>query len=89
MEHQYPDLAVQTVSKSIVRAIRDCLERAPFDRTYDGVIQKALGNGQYKVEVHGTAYTLTSSATYQQGEAVKVMVPQGNRKNMFILQRYP
>lgn len=82
--NDYTNLAVQTLSQNIKRAVDTLISRAPFDITLQGVVKSKLPNNRYTVEIEGKVYQITSDLFLNINDSVNIMIPQNNPSNMFI-----
>ena len=75
------------LEKGVLRYFDAMLDKAPYDKTVGGVIKDSTASG-YTVTIGNTDYTnvpTTSSTSHSVNDTVKVMIPQGQYNNMFIL----
>lgn len=79
--------AKMEIQKGIEIFTKDAISKAPFDVTEIGVINSSTQNG-YSVKIKGKTYNnvKTNGGTCTIGEVVKVLVPQNQYNNMFILK---
>lgn len=75
------------IQKGIEIFTKDAISKAPFDVTEIGVINSSTQNG-YSVKIKGKTYNnvKTNGGTCTIGEVVKVLIPQNQYNNMFILK---
>lgn len=78
--------AYQKLIQGVQNYVKDMVDKYS-DKTYTGII-KAINTDGYTVMINGVQYpnidTIGGSCTLN--ETVKVLVPQGNFSNMFILK---
>lgn len=79
------DALIKTVSSYVDKALKD----AKFDITTQGKVVEILDNGKYKVQIQGTVYTAPCflDNVFKIDDIVKIMIPQNNWSNMFILSQ--
>ena len=82
--NNYTNLAIQTLSQNIKRAVEVSMSTAHFDITLQGIIKNKLPRNQYEVEIDGKLYPIHSDLFLQVNDVVYIMVPQNNPSNMFI-----
>ena len=79
------------IKKEILKAIEyvvdSKLRRASFDKTYTGVIVGVNGDGTYGVQINGVIYNNIRSVAeaISINDTVRVVYPQNNPNNMYIL----
>lgn len=79
------------IKKEILKAIEyvvdSKLRRASFDKTYTGVIVGVNGDGTYGVQINGVTYNKIKSVaeSISINDTVRVVYPQNNPNNMYIL----
>lgn len=83
---EYDDLTSQIID-SIDYIVKERLRTAPFDKTRTGIITAVLGNNMYTVKIDNTEYDVLSlsDSTLPVNSIVKVLVPENEYNNMFIL----
>ena len=81
------DRAMESLVKGIDYLVQQSFDSSPFDRTYSGVIISYRGNDRYNVQINGTQYDNVPSmqSDLEIYSTVKIVIPQGNMNNMFIL----
>lgn len=81
------DYLVESIIDSIDYIVKERLKNAPFDKTRTGRITRSLGNNRYMVKIDNTEYEVTSISdeTFSKNHIVKVLVPENQYNNMFIL----
>ncbi len=80
--------AIEILSSAIQNMIDKKIENAPRDRTRSGMIVTVNDNGTYKVLVDGKEYDNVQAygtLTMPENQIVKVVYPDNNPTNMFIL----
>jgi membrane protein implicated in regulation of membrane protease activity len=77
--------AIKIMVGSILNMIKTT--KLDYDKTYTGKVKTSLGNNTYVVEIKGSDYNLRclNEASLNVNDIVKVLSPQGNDTNMFIL----
>lgn len=82
----YTNLAIQTLSQSIKRAIEQYITMAHFDVTLQGRVKGATQDktGYYDIEIDGNTYSVKSELNLHTNDFVNVMSPQNNPSNMFV-----
>ena len=78
--------AVDTLSDWIISTCKKLIEKATFDRTYEGVISSVNDEG-YTVEYAGASINIKTTAIniYKVGEKVRICMPMGNKRKAFIM----
>ena len=73
----------------IIRFIEKAVQTARYDKTVKGVVVAALDGDRYIVKIAGAEYSAPSlsSATYKKGDAVWILLPQGQLTDALILGR--
>lgn len=80
--------ALDSLVQQIIEIVKDLIEKAPYDKTYKGVIQSSAANGstyENKVLINGRDKTIKSKQQYSVGDYVYVLVPCGEWQNAVIL----
>lgn len=80
--------ALDKLTDTIIRACRECIKNAPFDKTMKAVVMDKVTNSDhlYRVQMNGEKYTIPSSIMIEKFPcSVWVMAPRGNYNNMFVL----
>lgn len=77
--------AIKIMIGSILNMIKTT--KLDYDKTYTGRVKTSLGGNFYVVEIKGNDYTLRclNMVSLNVNDTVKVLSPQGNDTNMFIL----
>lgn len=72
---------------SIDYIVKDRIKNAPFDRTRTGKIVGILGNNKYRVKIDNAEYDVMSISdeVFSPNAIVKILVPENQYSNMFIL----
>lgn len=80
--------AVEQLKNGITTYIDKKVENVPFDRTFTALITKVSSNNTYSVLLNGVEYNniRTIGGYCYINETVKVVVPQNNYNNMYILK---
>lgn len=80
--------AVDQLKEGIKTYINKKTDEIPCDRTFTALVTKVNSNGTYAVLLNGVEYNhiKTIGGTCYVNETVKVLVPQNNYNNMFILK---
>lgn len=80
------------VNKSLINSIhtisRRSTDNAGYDKTYNAVVVRQGTSKGYKISMNGIIYDnipLYGTINLPLGTRVKVLVPQGNMNQMFIL----
>lgn len=81
--------AMKGIIDGVDYMVRQAVNNAPYDKIYTGVI-KAVNGNKYTVTVGGIDYTniRTAISGLSIGNTVKVVVPQNQMNQMFILTKY-
>lgn len=81
------DDLLNIIIESIDYIVKERLRTAPFDRTRTGRITQILDNNTYMVNIDNVDYKVKSlnSITYPLNSIVKIVIPEGQYSNMFIL----
>lgn len=80
--------ASDILTEVIIQACQKFIESAPFDKTLKAVVIDRVENNDhlYRVKMNGNQYTIPSSVTINKFPcSVWVIVPRGNKNNMFIV----
>lgn len=80
--------AIEELKKGIALYVEKLLNEAPFDKTVTGII-KDIGTlpNTYNIVINGVEYNnILSYDTHNANDTVKVLIPQNNYNNMFILR---
>ena len=79
--------ALDSILRSIKILVSTGIEKAPYDKTYNGLITQINSDGTYNVKVNGKIYVLKLyiSRTLVVNQIVKVVFPQNNISNAYIL----
>ena len=73
------------LEKGILRYVDNSIENAPYTQVYTGLI-KSSGVDGYTVNLNGVEYTnVPSKGTFLTNDTVRVVVPNNQYSNMFIL----
>lgn len=80
--------AVEQLKTGIKNYIDKKADEIPCDKTFTALVTKVSSNGFYSVSLNGVEYNniRTIGGTCKVNESVKVLVPQNNYNNMFILK---
>lgn len=80
--------AVEQLKEGISVYVDKKLDNIPFDRTFTALITKVSSNNTYSVLLNGVEYNniRTIGGSCYINETVKVVVPQNNYNNMYILK---
>lgn len=80
--------AYNQLLKGIELYVNECIKNSGFDKTFIGLIEEIKPNNQYDITINDITYSniKTIGGTCKIGEVVKVLVPQNNFSNMFILK---
>lgn len=79
--------ALNELKKGIIGYVQNIIDNAPFDKVVVGTIKSVSGT-KCTVTINRKDYTdipKLSHLTLTSGEVVKIMIPQNNYNNMFIL----
>lgn len=81
------EIAYKKLLQGIQNYTQECLARCGYDKTYTAIITNIVPNG-YTILLNGNIYNNvpTIGGTCVINETVKVVVPQNNYSNMFILK---
>ena len=73
--------------EGILLAVDKKINNAKFDRTVTLSVIEVLADNKYLVRLNGKDYTLKSvtSTVYNVADSVRVIIPQNNLKDMFII----
>lgn len=80
--------ALDVLIQQVIEVVKDLVDKAPYDKTYKGVIQSSTANGSSyvnKVLISGRNKSIKSKQQYSEGDYVYVLVPCGEWQNAFIL----
>ena len=80
-------LALDAILRSIKILVMNGVDKAAYDKTYNGIITQINSDGTYDVKVNTKIYTLKLyiTRTLTVNQVVKVVFPQNNPSNAFIL----
>lgn len=80
-------LALDAILRSIKILVMNGVDKAAYDKTYNGIITQINSDGTYDVKVNTKTYTLKLyiTRTLAVNQIVKVVFPQNNSNNAFIL----
>lgn len=80
--------AVEQLKNGIKTYIDKKADEIPCDKTFTALVTKVSSNGFYSISLNGVEYNniRTIGGTCKVNESVKVLVPQNNYNNMFILK---
>lgn len=80
--------AVEQLKTGIKTYIDKKADEIPCDKTFTALVTKVSSNGFYSISLNGVEYNniRTIGGTCKVNESVKVLVPQNNYNNMFILK---
>lgn len=80
--------AVEQLKTGIKNYIDKKADEIPCDKTFTALVTKVSSNGFYSISLNGVEYNniRTIGGTCKVNESVKVLVPQNNYNNMFILK---
>lgn len=83
----YDDKALKTISEEVIKAVEKYVAIASFDKTIEGRITAPLGNGRYRVNINGYEYdtSVHGNSIFHSNDIVRVVIPQNNYNNMYIL----
>ena len=88
MSMEKDKIAYEQLLQGIQSYVSKCLEESNRDITTTGKIVEVVEDGGYTVEINGVQYsdidTIGGECTLN--EMVRVMIPQGQYNNMFILK---
>lgn len=79
--------AFNELKKGIIGYVQNIIDSAPFDKVVIGTIKSVSGN-KMTVTINRKDYSeipKLSHLTLSSGDVVKIMIPQNNYNNMFIL----
>ncbi|MBQ0112206.1 MAG: hypothetical protein KBT03_03660 [Bacteroidales bacterium] len=81
------EIAYQQLLQGIQEYTQECLDNGGYDKTYTAIIKSVTTQG-YTILLNGQTYEniKTIGGTCVVNETVKVIVPQNNFSNMFILK---
>jgi len=81
------EIALSAIIRSMKIIAEDIVKKSKKDVTYDGLIKTINSDGTYIVFVNGRNYTLPLyiNRTLVVNQSVKVMFPQNNASNAFII----
>ncbi len=74
----------------LIRFVEKAVQAARYDKTVKGVVGAALGNDRYTVKIAGADYSapcLSSAAKFIKGDAVWILLPQGQMADAVITGR--
>lgn len=73
--------------EGILLAVDKKINNAKFDKTVTLSVIEVLADNKYLVRLNGKDYTLKSvtSTVYNVADSVRVIIPQNNLKDMFII----
>lgn len=79
--------ALQELMKAIKFFIHEEISKASFDRTLNGRVVSIVDEKTYKVNVKNNVYELPyyGNGTLVVNDIVKVVIPENNMNNIFIL----
>lgn len=78
--------AINTLSKSIIQSFKQLIEKATFNKDYQGRITQVLANNQYKVTIFGNEYSTYSACglIFKANDSVWVTAPQNDFDRIYI-----
>ncbi|MBC8531928.1 hypothetical protein [Gehongia tenuis] len=81
------DKAISVLAQAIRKAVHSCLASAPFDITIVGKVVSRDSSGLYTVELNGKHYKAKAQGSVQHtaGAVVRILVPQNNYEDLWIL----
>lgn len=69
----------------VQQVAQDAVDKAPYDRTFRGVIEEINGDGTCNVRINGRTYeNIPYKVTISQGDIVDVLFPQNNPRLMIV-----
>ena len=79
--------ALESLMSGIEYIVEQAISKAPFDKTKVGQILSKNSDNTYAVLLDGNTYNIPffGNGTISDGSIVKVMIPQNDYNNMFIL----
>ena len=88
MSMEKDKIAYEQLLQGIQSYVNKCLEESNRDITTTGKIVEVVEDGSYTVEINGVQYSDidTIGGKCALNEMVKVVIPQGQYNNMFILK---
>lgn len=80
--------AIEQLKKGIADYVNQVIEKAPMDKTVTALIKRVNNNNTYDILINNITYKniKTMGGVCKTNESVKVMIPQNNYNNMFILK---
>lgn len=80
--------AKEQLQKAIISFVSKAIKNAPFDRTQTGYIKTVNTDNSYNVVLNGIEYQKirTIGGKCVVNETIRVLIPQNNPNNMFILK---
>lgn len=80
------DIAIEVLSKQIIKAVDNKCNKLPFDKTYTGVISAVNYDG-YTVQYSGKSIHIKTSNTtmFKNNDIVKICIPCDNPNNTYIV----
>ncbi len=74
----------------LIRLVEKAVQAARYDKTVRGIVVAALGNDRYTVKIAGAEYSapcFSSPTQYKKGDAVWILLPQGQIADAVIIGR--
>ena len=69
----------------VQQVAQDAVDKAPYDRTFRGVIEEINGDGTCNVRINGRTYeNILYKVAINQGDVVDVLFPQNNPRLMIV-----
>ena len=81
--------ALDSLVQQIIDIVKELIDKAPYDKTYKGVIQSSVASGgsyENKVLINGRNRNIKSKTQYTEGDYVNVLVPGGEWQNAVIVE---
>lgn len=79
--------AYEQLKNGISNYINEIVDKIGYDKTYSAIVKEVTNNG-YTISLNNVLYynVYTIGGTCTENEIVKVVIPQNNYNNMFILK---
>ena len=67
--------SLQSFSDSIIKTVKQLIQKSPYDQTVKGMIQEVKSDSEYIVNIRGKKYKAKSRVSYNIGDFVYVLIP--------------
>lgn len=77
--------AMSIIATTIIEAIKEKINNAPYDKTVRGIIVQKIDQSHYIVEIKKNEYKVTAIGSHEVGDQVFILIPQNNYNDMVIM----